>query len=193
MPTFSRIAAFLLSTTLCLSCQTSSVTKTGVEALLVPSLGIRYTPPSGMLDKTSTESRKLRDRAAEYANKAAVPILDLSSADADNSPAWHQVWITLFPRAQMAGIADGDVKAKLSTALAGPRAKPVGDSQHITIGEQDFLVSEFVQEEPPLVKHAKIYTTVRKTQIVSFVFVSNSPIHVKAMEESLKSLEFLNP
>lgn len=196
MPASCRVAAILLSATVSLSCQTSKVTsnnKGSGDVLAVPSLGITYTPPAGMHDKTTAENRKLRDRAVEYATKLAVPILDLSSADSDDSAEWHQVWITLFPRAQLAGAGDAVAETKINTALAGPHATPLGESKHVIIGGQNFLVSKFTREEPPLLKHAKIYTTIRKTQLVSFVLVSNSAIQVKGMEESLKSLAFFNP
>jgi hypothetical protein len=194
LPPFLRIIVAVLGASVFLSCQTATngqapnVTKEKV--ISVPDLGFRYTPPADLLDKTTPESRQLRDRAASYSTKLVLPILDMSSNDTDTSPEWRQVLIAIFPRAQMPNVTDAVAERKVSAALAGPHSNPVGESQSTTIAGRSFLVSEFTQDEPPLLKHAKIYTTICKTQLVSFIFVSNSAAHVKAMEESVKSLDF---
>jgi len=160
-----------------------------VQAISVPALGLQYTPPAGMNDKTTPASKQLRDRAATP-SKAAQLILDMSSADPDTSPQWHQIWIFIFPRAQMANLSDAAAEAKMNTALAGPRATSVGDPKATTMGGHNFLFSGFEQKEPPLLKQAKIYTTICKTQLVSFVLVSNSAEPMKELEDSLNSITF---
>jgi hypothetical protein len=87
-------------------------------------------------------------------------------------------------------MTDAVAEEKFNVALAGPHSKPAGASESTTIAGRSFMVSEFTQGEPPLLEHAKIYTTICKTQLVSFIFVSNSAGQLKAMEESLKSLDF---
>ncbi len=193
-PSFLRIIAAILGASVSLSCQTTTngraPNEAGGKVISVPDLGFRYTPPADLLDNTTPNGRQLRDHAVSYSTKLVLPILDMSSDDSDTSPEWHQTWIALFPRAALPNLTDAIAERKVSAALAGPYSKPAGEPQNTTIAGRTFLVSEFAQEEPPLLKHAKIYTTICKTQLVSFIFVSNSAAHVKAMEESLKSLDF---
>jgi hypothetical protein len=143
-----------------------------------------------MRDKTSSARAEARSHAGSYTAKAAELILDMSSDDADTTPEWHQLWIFIFPRAQLTNLDDSAAEGTMNTALAGPRAVVVGKPQSSVLAGQSFLVSEFEQKEPPLLKHAKVYTTICRTQMVSFVFVSNSAEQVKSMEESLKTLDF---
>jgi hypothetical protein len=96
----------------------------------------------------------------------------------------------MLPRAQYSNLSDSAAEGKINTALAGPRASLVGQPQSAVLAGRNFLVSEFEQKEPPLIKHAKIFTTICKTQLVSFVLVSNSSQQVSAMEESVKTLNF---
>jgi hypothetical protein len=183
----------LLGISASLSCQTSNSAQQRAsqnEVVSVSSLGFHYTPPAGLTDKTTPECKELRTRAISYATKAAQLLLDMSSNDADTSPAWHQVWLFIFPRAALASLSDAVAERKINTALAGPHAGPIGEPRTITIGGHSFLLSEFEQKEPPLIKQAKIYTTICKTQLVSFVFVANSAEPMKSLEGSLKSLAF---
>jgi len=190
---FSRIVAVLLSISASLSCQTSNNVEHNAdenEVVSVSSLGFRYTPPAGLTDKTTPECKELRGHAVSYATKAAQLLLDMPSNDPDTSPAWHQVWLFIFPRAALLNLSDAVAERKINTALAGPHASPAGEPMTIKIGGHSFLLSEFEQREPPLIKQAKIYTTICKTQLVSFVFVANSAEAMKSLEASLKSLAF---
>jgi hypothetical protein len=175
---------------ICLCCQSAATRDSDDLTVAVPDLGFRYTPPPGMNDKTSAAGVAMRSHAGTYSSKAAQVILDLSSKDDDTSPQWHQVWVFIFPRAQLPGVNDTAAKEKMNTALAGPHATPVGKPQGASFGGHDFLVSEFEQKEPPLTKHARIFTTVCKTQLLSFVLVSNAGQQVSSMEESLRTLDF---
>jgi hypothetical protein len=183
----------LLGISASLSCQTSNSAQQSAsqnEVVSVSSLGFRYTPPTGLTDKTSPMNKELRERADSYTTKAAQLLLDMSSNDSDSSGAWHQIWLFIFPRTELANLSDATAERKMNTALAGPHASPAGETAQITISGHRFLVSEFEQREPPLVKQAKIYTTICKTQLVSFVFVTNSAAPMKDLEESLKTLTF---
>lgn len=159
------------------------------EALVLPDLGLRYTPPPGMTDNTTDASRQARERANSYATKAEQLLLDASSGEAD-SPDWRQLWVVHFPRAQLTNLNEWMAEAKVNNALAGPHGVAEGQPQSATFAGHSFLVSDFKQEEPPLTKHARIFTTVCKTQLISFVFVSNSAEGITEMENSLKSLKF---
>lgn len=183
-------ALLLLACTVSVCCQTSKSNTRQVEVVSMPDLGFRYTPPAGMTDKTSSASKQFREHAASYSAKAAQLILDMSSDEGDTAPEWHQVWMFIFPRAQLSAVDDAEAEARMNTALAGPRSTLAGRAQHVVLGGRAFLASEFEQKEPPLTKHAKIFTTVCKTQLLSFVFVSNSADQVKQMEDGLGSLDF---
>jgi hypothetical protein len=143
-----------------------------------------------MNDKTSPAGLQFRINAASYTGKSTQLLLDMSSNENDTAQDWHHVWVFIFPRAQLSSLSDPAAEGKINTALAGPHASPVGQPQSAVLAGRNFLVSEFEQKEPPFDKRAKIFTTVCKTQLVSFVLVSNSSPQVSAMEESLKTLDF---
>src|SRR5580692_12428012 len=189
MRVLPRVAVLMLAG-IFLSCQTSGSSAPKQSIVSVPDLGFSYAPPAGMIDKTSPASMQSRDHAASYSGRATQLLLDMSSGENDTAPDWHHVWIFMIPRAQYSNLSDSAAEGKINTALAGPRASPVGQPQSAVLAGRSFLVSEFEQKEPPLVKHAKIFTTICKTQLVSFVLVSNSGQQVSAMEESLKTLDF---
>jgi hypothetical protein len=186
----AKILAAVLVFAVFLSCQSSAPAGSKANPISIPDLGLQYTPPAGMQDKTSAASKQLREHAAAYAIKGAQPILEIASDDADTSAEWHQLLIFIFPRAQLSNLNDAAAEGKVNTALAGPRSTAAGQPQNATLGARSFLVSEFEQSEPPLLKHAKVYTTICKTQLVSFVLVSNSAGPMKLLEESLKSANF---
>ena len=186
----AKVCATLFSAIVFLSCQNPETRGTKREVVSIPDLGIRYTAPAGMVDKTSAESRQARDHVSSYSQRAAMLLLDMSSQDADASPDWHQIWLFIFPRSGLRNLNDSSAESKMSAALAGPHASTVGQPQGETIAGHAFLVSEFQVSEPPLLKHAKIYTTICKMQLVSFALVSNSASQVEVMEDSLKTLEF---
>ncbi len=182
-------ALLVLACVISVCCQTSKGTNR-VDVVSLPDLGLRYTPPAGLTDKTTPASKRFREHAASYTAKAAELILDMSSDDGDSSVEWHQVWMFVFPRAQLSNLDDAGAEAKMNAALAGPRSTSTGRPQAAVLAGRTFLVSEFEQKEPPLTKHAKIFTTICKTQLVSIAFVSNSEEQVKRMEGSLSSLDF---
>lgn len=185
-----RVIIVPLLALICLSCQSAGNSTPSESIFSVPDLGLRYTPPTGMRDKTSPTARESRTHAASYAGKAAKLLLDMSSDENDTAPDWHQLWVFIFPRALLSNLNDSAAEGKMNTALAGPKAAPVIQPKSILLAGRGFLVSEFEQKEPPLVKHAKIFTTICKGQLVSFALVSNSGAQVSAMEETLKTLDF---
>jgi hypothetical protein len=175
---------------LCLGCGVVFGQSPSDRVVILQDLGIRYTPPDRMTDNTTASARNARQHANEYRTKAAELLLDMSSGGSDQLPDWHQIWIFHLPRAQLQGLRDWMAEAKLNFALAGPGARPTDQQKGAVIDGHNFLVSEFDQKEPPITKHAKIYTTVCKTQLVSFVLVANSPEQMPTMEDSLKTLSF---
>jgi hypothetical protein len=90
----------------------------------------------------------------------------------------------------LSNLSDSAAEEKINTALAGPKATVVVQPMNTVLAGRCFLVSEFEQKETPLTKHAEIFTTICKGQLVSFTLVSNSGKQVSVMEETLKSLDF---
>jgi hypothetical protein len=177
------------------SCQTAATSPFDNKVVAVPDLGFRYTPPPGMMNKTSASSQEARSHAASYTGKRFDLLLDLSSDEDDTFAAWHQVWIFNLPRATWPAatwpaLSDAAATAKMNSLAAGAKATAIGPPQSTVISGRNFVASEFELNEPPLVKHAKIFATNCKGQLVAFVFVSNSAAKISAMEESLKTLDF---
>ncbi|HTS38426.1 MAG TPA: hypothetical protein VMH04_22315 [Candidatus Solibacter sp.] len=156
----------------------------------MPDLGFRYTPPPGLHEVTTPADREARSHAASHSDNTLGMLLDARSNPNDSAPDWHQVWIETYPRARWSKLTDSEAESKMNVVSAGPRGVPVGKPQAITIAGKNFVLSEFEDKEPPLLKHAKIYTTICKTQLVAFIFVSNAADQIKPLEESLKSLSF---
>lgn len=117
----------------------------------------------------------------------------MASNERDTAPNWRQLWIFLRPRAALANLSESAAEAKMNTLLAGPRATAVGSPHGVVLAGHKFVVSEFQQSEPPLLKHAKLYTISCKGQLVTLVFVSNPAERLDEMEDSLKSLKFSAP
>jgi hypothetical protein len=193
MTVSAKLKVILLAVCISVSCQKAEkkIVSQG-DAVSFADLGFTYTPLTGMIDKTSAESRDARAHAASYTTKAAQLLLDFSSDEGDTAPEWHEVWVFILPRAMLAGLTDSVAESKLSASLAGPASTPVGQPQNAVLAGRSFLVTAFEHKEPPLNKQARIYTTICKTQIVAFVFVSNSADQLKAMEASMNTVKFSN-
>jgi hypothetical protein len=142
-----------------------------------------------MTDKTTAEAKAARAHAASYSARGAELLLDMSSNEEDTSPSWHQVWIFIYPRNLLPKLDDGAAEERMNNALVGPKAIPTGATLRTMLAGQSFMESEFQLKEPPLTKHAKVYTTLCKGQLVSFAFVSNSSAQLTTMEDSLKALD----
>lgn len=156
----------------------------------IPDLNIRYAPPSRMVDKTSTSAMRAREHAASYSARMAQTLLEMSSNDDDTSPDWHQMVLFIFPRAQFSQLDDAAASQKINAAIAGHKASAVGQPQTMQLSGHKFFVSEFTLSEPPLLKHAKIFTILHKGQLVSFAFVSNSMEQLREMEKTLSTAQF---
>jgi hypothetical protein len=185
-----KTTSLVLSGAICLIFQVAANSAPAENTFSVPDLGIRYSPPTGMQDRTSSANKAARSHAASYTGNALNLLLNMSSLEPDNAPDWHQMMVVAYPRAHWSNLADSEAEKKLNTLLAGRRAIPASKPQSTTLAGHKFVVSDFEQKEPPLLKHAEIFTTICKTQLVSFVLVSNSSAQVSFMEESLKTLDF---
>jgi hypothetical protein len=189
-----KINTFVLLAVTCLCCRSSGDGTSDGSVFSLPDLGIRYTLPAKMKDVTAPEGREARNHAASHSSNTLELLLDLDSGrysgGNDRDPDWHHVWIITYPRSLWSNLSDPAAEEKLNTFVAGPRATAKRKPRRVVLAGHDFAVSEFEQKEPPLVKHAKIFTTICKGQLVSFALVSNSESQLSALEESLKTLEF---
>jgi hypothetical protein len=52
-------------------------------------------------------------------------------------------------------------------------------------------MSRVEKSEPPLVRHAIVYTTVRKEQFVTFILADNRRDRVKKTAQSMNTLKFV--
>ncbi|MGA8283264.1 MAG: hypothetical protein WB796_00835, partial [Candidatus Sulfotelmatobacter sp.] len=86
-----RVASLLLVAGIGLSCQTSGSGAPKQSIVSVPDLGFSYTPPAGMIDKTSPASVQSRSHAASYSGRATQLLLDMSSGETDTASDWHYV------------------------------------------------------------------------------------------------------
>lgn len=191
-----KIAALLLGINSVFSSQTSSNAQSNAaatEVVSVPDLEFRYTPPPGLEEVTTPADREERNHAASHSSNTLDLLLDARSDKIDTTPDWRQLWIEIYPRARWSKLTDSAAEEKMNVIAAGPRGSAVSKPRPVVIAGRHFVLSEFEDSEPPLLKHASIYTTICKTQLVSFIFVSNSADQVKAMEETMKTLKFSNP
>lgn len=190
----AKIAAASLGLGIAFFCQTSQISTAqndkAPQAIPIPDLGFRYTPPPGMEEVTTAADRERRNHEASHSTKTVDLLLDMRSSPTDMLPDWRQVWILAYPRALLANLSDPAAEEKMNNASAGPRGSAVGQPQTVTIAGRNFTVSQYEDKQPPLLKHARIYTTICRTQLVSFIFVSNCADQVTRIEESLKSLSF---
>jgi hypothetical protein len=189
----SRLSVLVLLSVIGLSCRSEGNGTPGEAVFSLPELGLRYSPPEGMTDKTSADAKKARTSAGSYSGHVAELLLDLSSDDNDTSADWHQIWVFIYPRALLPKLDDSVAEEKMNAALAGRNATPFGQAQSIVLSGHAFMVSEFQKKEPPLTKDAKVLTTICKSELVSFVLVSNSTSWVNKMQDSLKTLNFSTP
>ncbi len=153
-------------------------------------LGFRYTPPANMFDETDSARESIRTRAeALHTSNVFDVLLSMGSGD-DTTPEWFAVGIETFPRSKLSELDDSAAKAKINILAAGARASLIGAPRQATFSGQVFVVSEFEQREPPLVKRARVYSTIRGSKLLTFSFSANSAATIDPIAETMQSLEF---
>ena len=158
-----------------------------------PEFGFRYTPPGNLRDFTAFDKESVQQRAAALrATKVLTVVLSLQAASDDNSPDWNKIGIESYPREKLAGLSDRAAIAKMSIWVAGV-GTAAGVPKEANIGGFHFTVSAFELREGQLVRHANIYTTILKGQVVSFAFTANSLDVLSQIERSINSIEPLAP
>jgi len=157
-----------------------------------PDLSFRYTPPPGMFDETDSSRESVRTRAAALHSTAVFDVLLALGVGDDTSPEWFSVGIETFPRARLSTFTDSAAKARINVLAAGARALQIGRPKELTFSGRGFIVSDFEQDEPPLKKHAQVYSTIVGDKFLVFAFAANSAGGVKVAADTMRTLEFAN-
>lgn len=154
-------------------------------------LGFRYTPPKGLTDETSDARESVRSHAAALHTDNTFDVLQsLTSGPDDAAPEWHSVHIQTYARARFAVLDDIAAEARINMWAAGARASEVGHPKTVSIGGLSFVVSNFEQSEPPLLRHARVYSTMRNGKLLVIAFSANSIDKIKPLADSMQTLEF---
>jgi len=154
-------------------------------------LGFRYTPPKGLTDETSDAREPVRSRAAAlHTSNTFDVLLRLISGPDDTAPEWHSVSIETYSRSKFAGLDDLAAKAKINLWAAGAGASAVGSPERTSIAGVSFLLSNFEQSDPPLLKHARVYSTIRNGKLLVIAFTANSIDKVQLLADTMQTLEF---
>jgi len=156
------------------------------------SLGFRYMPPTGMLDKTSTERQTIQAKSAALNAKRVLRLLLALESGRDDSPAWHSVTIEAYPRNAISEQDDLKAEAQMSAWVAGVSKAEATPKQTIISG-QTFAVSLLALQEDRTRKGAVIWTTIHNGELLSFAFVANSPERLNELVQTMKTVEFFEP
>lgn len=154
-------------------------------------LGFQYTPPKGFIDETSDARESVRTRAAAlHTNNTFNVLLSMTSGQDDAAPDWRLVSIETYLRSRFAGLTNAAAETKINVWAAGSHASAVGDPKLVAMAGASFMVSTFEQSEPPLKKHAHVYSTIRNGQLLVIALTANSEEGVKSLETSMQTLQF---
>ena len=82
-------------------------------------LSFRYTPPSGMHDKTQRFRSQIEEQAkAQRATKTLSALLAMSSGPDDKDPSWRSLTIETYPRDAVSEPDDAKAEARMSAWVA---------------------------------------------------------------------------
>lgn len=154
-------------------------------------LGFHYVPPATLaLDQSAQARSDLQKLAAQTHRPVNTAILlRLLTGGADTSPDWVSLAVMTYSRASWADVDDFHAETRMNAAMARG-ASPAGENKPVTFGGVAFVASQFEMHEGAIAKHATVYSTVRRGQILSFAFSGNSAEAVSKDAESMKSLTF---
>jgi len=143
-----------------------------------------------MRDKTERFKLQIKERARVSGTTNMLnALLAMSSGDDDRAPTWGSLTIETYPRSAVSDANDAQAEARMSAWVA--HSKDPGDLPHsMIVSGQKFSVSLFGLQDGAVRKGAIVWTTVRKGQLLSFAFASNSPEELKSLADSMKTLEF---
>lgn len=153
-------------------------------------LAFRYMPPGQMEDKTQHFREEIQKRAeSSQARNKLHALLAMSTGGDDTDRNWGSVTIETYPRNAVTDQDDMQAEAKMNSWVAHSQ-EPYPVARPVVISGQQFAVSVFGVQEGTVTKGAVVWTTIRKGKLLSFAFAANSPEHLKALAESMKSVQF---
>jgi hypothetical protein len=155
----------------------------------ISTLGFKYTPPPGMRDETANGRLAVQSRAKALKTDHVFDVLLTMESGGDDSQPWCSVTIEAYPRSSVAELDDLKAEAQMSAWVAG-FAKAGSTPKQTVISGQTFAVSVLALQEGPTKKGAVIWTTIRKGKLLSFAFAANSPERLKALTETMKTVQF---
>jgi len=154
-------------------------------------LGFSYSPPQDGRDLTKYEEELLRQRAAaNHSTNTSTILLAVVSGPEDKAANWYSVGIQSYPREKLSGLTDHDACETYSRRVAGvghQTANQTGRPVDMQIGGADFVVSAFGLSEPPLDKQARVYTTIRRGQMIGLSFTANSAGVLDRIVQTMKT------
>lgn len=153
-------------------------------------LAFRYTPPSGMRDKTEDFRLQIAEGAKVTGKRQTLSaLLAMSSGKDSSAPGWGSVTIETYPRDAVPEPDDSKAEAQMNALVAHSRDTGVLPKSAIISGQR-FTVSVFGLREGAVRKGAVVWTTVRKRKLLSFAFAANSPAQLRELTESMKTVQF---
>lgn len=188
LDTFLRLGVLL---TVCCSAVGQSKPDSAISGDIYADAGLafRYTLPKGMRDKTKRFPRLQIQNPQPGTPQALDTLLALSSGPDGNASDWRSMTIVTYPRDAVSERDDAEAAGQMNAWVAHSKdtsALP----KSVVISDQSFIVSVFGLQEGTVKKGAVVWTTIRKGQLLSFAFVANSPQQLKALAESMKTVQF---
>jgi len=150
-------------------------------------LAFRYVRPSAMRDKTARLVLQFEDQWGT--TRKFRTLLAMSSGPDSSIHSWRSVTVVMYPRNGVSEPDDMKAAAQVNAWIAHSRDSSALPKS-VVISGQSFTASVFGLQEGPIKKGAVVFTTVRKGMLLSFAFVANSPDQLKALTETMKTVEF---
>lgn len=154
-------------------------------------LAFRYARPDGMRDKTERfPAIQIQNPSRASGTPQTVSTLLAMSSGPDSSvPDWRSITIVSYPRNAVSEPDDTKAAGRMNAWVAHSKDTSVLPKA-ASISGQSFTVSVFGLQEGTVKKGAVVFTTIRKGKLLSFAFAANSPEQLKALTETMKSVQF---
>jgi hypothetical protein len=153
--------------------------------------GFRYRPPHEMRDKTGPSTAMLEDQARDlHINNKLKLLLSMSSGPDHTAVGWHSLMIVSYPRDAYSELEDASAEAKMSYWVGGASGSDPASARNVVISGQTFSVFVFAVQQGAVRKGSVVWTTIRTGKLLSFAFAANSPEQLKALAETMKTVQF---
>lgn len=115
--------------------------------------------------------------------------LHLVSSFDETSPNFYSIITESCPRKSIITTNDVTARKLFARQVAGNKTQ-VGESFNVRHGSFEFLYSSFESSDGSSPKYMRVYTTIRRGQMLAFIFSGNSQ-HV--LDNTTQSLRTLTP